>query len=275
MLDADSLDRSRLQLPNSKHRLILLLCLANLLRYCVRPNSGIIHPNSQVEVQGKPPWQIEAIRSTLTHLVLLQAMKEDPPLDAKCRDKFLVQSVVVDDTQESNLTSLWQQIEKTNKGSIQERKIRVNFLPASGAATNGVASHEDQPPAYTSPTPQFGSPVPASSSDAKSPPTTATESVKQNAVKAAEVTGVAGAAAVVANAVPSNTEDVKAQLAAAREQISSLSQQLQDPQVRQRKMAETQEKVQAVVQQSQESGVPLRITAVLCLVSFLIAYLFF
>lgn len=27
--------------------------------------------------------------------VLLQAMKEDPPLEAKCRDKFLVQSVAV------------------------------------------------------------------------------------------------------------------------------------------------------------------------------------
>lgn len=25
--------------------------------------------------------------------VLLQAMKQEPPLDAKCRDKFLVQSV--------------------------------------------------------------------------------------------------------------------------------------------------------------------------------------
>jgi len=27
--------------------------------------------------------------------VLLQAMKQEPPLDAKCRDKFLVQSVAV------------------------------------------------------------------------------------------------------------------------------------------------------------------------------------
>jgi hypothetical protein len=31
----------------------------------------------------------------LTCTVLLQAMKQDPPLDAKCRDKFLVQSVAV------------------------------------------------------------------------------------------------------------------------------------------------------------------------------------
>lgn len=31
----------------------------------------------------------------LTCPVLLQAMKEDPPLDAKCKDKFLVQSVAI------------------------------------------------------------------------------------------------------------------------------------------------------------------------------------
>ena len=28
-------------------------------------------------------------------IVLLQAMKQEPPLEAKCRDKFLVQSVAV------------------------------------------------------------------------------------------------------------------------------------------------------------------------------------
>lgn len=30
-----------------------------------------------------------------TSIVLLQAMKSDPPLDAKCRDKFLVQSAPI------------------------------------------------------------------------------------------------------------------------------------------------------------------------------------
>ena len=31
----------------------------------------------------------------LTLAVLLQSMKQEPPLDAKCRDKFLVQSVPI------------------------------------------------------------------------------------------------------------------------------------------------------------------------------------
>jgi len=40
-------------------------------------------------------------------LVLLQAMKEDPPPDAKCRDKFLVQSVLVTaDKEFANVASL-------------------------------------------------------------------------------------------------------------------------------------------------------------------------
>jgi hypothetical protein len=34
-------------------------------------------------------------QSVLICTVLLQAMKQEPPLDAKCRDKFLVQSVAV------------------------------------------------------------------------------------------------------------------------------------------------------------------------------------
>lgn len=32
---------------------------------------------------------------TATPTVLLQAMKQEPPLDQKCRDKFLVQSVAM------------------------------------------------------------------------------------------------------------------------------------------------------------------------------------
>ena len=38
--------------------------------------------------------------------VLLQAMKEDPPLDAPCRDKFLVQSVLIDGSQEIDVASV-------------------------------------------------------------------------------------------------------------------------------------------------------------------------
>lgn len=195
-------------------------------------------------------------------------MKEDPPLDAKCRDKFLVQSVPISaDDDASNVTSIWANIEKTSKGSIAERKIRVNFLPASGASgVNGVSHHEEELPAYSSPSPtQFGSPALQS----------ATDTTKSSIANAAEATGVTVAAAAVANAVPKSGDDVKQQLATANAQIQKLTAQLADPQVRQRKVQEASEKMQTVVAQTSEGGVPLQIVAGLCLLSFLIAYLFF
>ncbi|KIW12648.1 hypothetical protein PV08_09926 [Exophiala spinifera] len=223
-------------------------------QYCVRPNSGMIPPNGEVEVQ-----------------VLLQAMKEEPPLDAKCRDKFLVQSVLTSADQDPNVTTLWQTVEKTAKSTIQEKKIRVNFLPATGATPNGVSSHEEQPPAYSSPSPQFDSPAPRSSAGGLS----TAESAKSSVANVAEATGLAAAASTVASAVPTSNQELQEQLAAARAQIKKLSDQIQDPQFRQRKVQEASEKVQTVVQQSNESGVPLQIVAGLCLLSFLIAYLFF
>ncbi|EXJ55083.1 hypothetical protein A1O7_08008 [Cladophialophora yegresii CBS 114405] len=223
-------------------------------QYCVRPNSGMIQPNESVEVQ-----------------VLLQAMKEEPPLDAKCRDKFLVQSVLTSPDQDPNVTTLWQTVEKTAKNTIQERKIRVNFLPAAAATPNGLSSsHEEQPPAYSSPSPQFDTPARQPSNAAST-----AETAKSSLANAAETTGVTNIPSVVASAVPTSGDEMKEQLAAAKAQIQKLTNQLQDPQVRQRKVQEANEKVQTVVQQSQESGVPLQIVAGLCLLSFLIAYLFF
>ena len=202
-------------------------------------------------------------------------MKEEPPLDAKCRDKFLVQSVAVSPDQDTNLTNLWQTIEKTDKHSIQERKIRVNFLPALDGTTNGVSAHEDQPPAYTSASSQYGSPAPQSSSDVKSTATSTGESSKAAAGNVSEATGSTAATASISNNVPTSNEELKQQLAQAKAQIQKLTSQLGDPQLRQRKVPEAGEKVQTVVQQSHQVGVPLQIVAGLCLLSFLIAYLFF
>lgn len=204
-------------------------------------------------------------------------MKEDPPLDAKCRDKFLVQSVLTTPDNTDNVANIWQNVEKTAKSSIQERKIRVNFLPASvGAAVNGVATHpEEEPPAYSSPTPQFGSPLaqtPANTSAAASKPVI---EPKMATSTPADSSTTANAHATVTDAVPTSNEELQEQLAAAKAQIAKLTSQLSDPQLRQRKVQEASEKMQTVVQQSNESGVPVQIVAGLCLLSFLIAYLFF
>ncbi|OBZ82257.1 Uncharacterized protein C17C9.12 [Choanephora cucurbitarum] len=52
--------------------------------YCVRPNSDIIRPNESVDIQ-----------------IMLQAFKEEPPLDIKCRDKFLILSTFLNEVTEA------------------------------------------------------------------------------------------------------------------------------------------------------------------------------
>ncbi|MDI1487248.1 MAG: phosphatidylinositol-binding protein scs2, partial [Ramalina farinacea] len=76
-------------------------------------HEGRIEVGSEVEVQ-----------------VLLQAMREDPAPDAKCRDKFLVQSIAITPERDlGNITTI------AGRDAIEEKKIRVVFLPADGTAT--------------------------------------------------------------------------------------------------------------------------------------------
>jgi hypothetical protein len=81
-------------------------------------------------------------------------MKQEPPLDAKCRDKFLVQSVpLTADKEFANIGSIvspptqtkvsiwltgvqWQHVDNADKASVQEKKIRVVFLPAQGSTAS-------------------------------------------------------------------------------------------------------------------------------------------
>jgi hypothetical protein len=204
-------------------------------------------------------------------------MKEDPPLDAKCRDKFLVQSVLTTSDNADNVASIWQSVEKTAKASIQERKIRVNFLPADpGSVVNGVATHpEEEPPAYGSQTPLFGSPSPHTPATTPAVSKSVSESKPATSSSAEPASTPGNVHAAVTNVAPISTEELQEQLAAAKAQIAKLTSQLNDPQLRQRKVQEASEKMQTVVQQSNESGVPVQIVAGLCLLSFLIAYLFF
>ncbi|TVY54470.1 Vesicle-associated membrane protein-associated protein [Lachnellula suecica] len=61
------------------------------------------------------------------------AMKQEPPVDAKCRDKFLVQSVAVTaDKEFTNNGSI--HVDDADKASVQEKKIRVVYLAPHGSA---------------------------------------------------------------------------------------------------------------------------------------------
>lgn len=208
--------------------------------------------------------------------MLLQAMKEDPPPDARCRDKFLVQSVAISaDKDVANVTQIWQNIEQTAKSSIQEKKIRVNFLPADSsatpaAATNGVSHLEDEPPAYSSPSPAAVTPQRHSTMhDTKSPG----DDMAQSQSSLGGVSGFASTAGL-------NSDDLRRQLDEAKGTISRLQQQAAEQTgLRQRKTGgdASAEKTHPASMQSgpPAGGVPVQIVALLCLLCFLIAYLFF
>lgn len=216
-------------------------------------------------------------------------MREDPPLDAKCKDKFLVQSVQVSADKDANVGAIWQNVEKTEKGSIQERKIRVSFLPADSDApatpvnkqVNGI-SHADSTPSQQSPSMAAFTPATTSSE------TPASTSNRQSVGETVSATA-AGAAATVqstarsaVNAVPTTQEELKQQLAAAQAQIEQLRKQAADSMsgLRQRNVGQsTTEKLSnnPTVQKLQEApgGVPVQVVAILCLISFIVAYLLF
>ncbi|RAL65310.1 hypothetical protein DID88_000878 [Monilinia fructigena] len=258
-------------------------------QYCVRPNSGRLEPGRSIDVT-----------------VLLQAMKDEPPLDAKCRDKFLVQSCVITPDQEF-ADSPSNHVDRAEKKDIQEKKIRVAFLPpksAGGAAvtplrngvngTNSVISTPDAaPPAYRSPSPEehftpaanrvvSGNSGPAPSvsvndepignrnlGDARSSASNPASSVGSNRERTAS-------AVTAPTGISTSVEELQAQLAEAKKTIASYAEQ---GGLKMRKVAngetsnETVNEVAAKLQGVE--GVPVQVVAALCLLSFLLAYFFF
>ncbi|KAJ5143983.1 uncharacterized protein N7515_002770 [Penicillium bovifimosum] len=232
--------------------------------YCVRPNSGHIQPGQTVEVQ-----------------VLLQAMKEDPAPDAKCKDKFLVQAVSVTSGLED--ASVSQIFDQTPKTDVVERKIRVVYLATDASDENGPDSvHDEEPPSYTSPGGNFQTPAPKKIDTDEASPIPApnfSEKTKSETPQREPTSIVASAKSAVANALPS-TDELKSQLAEANAQIQRLKDRLADQGLRQRKTGTetTGTAIPATMQQSHApaaSGVPIQAVAFLCLLSFLIAYFFF
>ncbi|EKV19632.1 Integral ER membrane protein Scs2, putative [Penicillium digitatum] len=228
--------------------------------YCVRPNSGHIEPGKTVEVQ-----------------VLLQAMKEDPAADAKCKDKFLVQAVPVSRSLED--ASVAQIFDQTAKADVVERKIRVVFLPTDATSNDSV--HHEELPAHPSPGgANFQTPAPKKiDSDETSPIPAPDFSEKPQSPQQEPAPAISNAKSSIANALPSS-EELKSQLSEANVQIQRLKDRLAEQGLRQRKTGgETAgTAVPAAMQQSHvpaASGVSIQNVACLCLLSFLIAYFFF
>ncbi|KAH6604541.1 major sperm [Trichoderma cornu-damae] len=236
-------------------------------QYCVRPNAGRIEPGQDFDVT-----------------VLLQAMKSDPPLDARCRDKFLVQSAPI--TSDKEFISIASVLETTDKASISERKIRVNWLPVGGSPDQGPSAAH---PAVSTPIKQstsfdtpdaprsYSSPSAADSSNTAPPPYASDdrdddESRPQTAKSAASKT-----ASTAVSTAQATTDELKAKIAQLEAELAAYK----NGGLRQRNVKNGSDGEKspagAVVQQTKQvvEGVPVKIVAILCFISFLLAYLFF
>ncbi|KAJ7259508.1 PapD-like protein [Mycena haematopus] len=84
--------------------------------YTVRPNSGRVEPGQSVDV-----------------LVMSQPLKDEPPLNAKCKDKFLIQSTLITPGKEAmSLQDIWASPDSGEEGKVHQQKLRVVYLPAEG-----------------------------------------------------------------------------------------------------------------------------------------------
>ncbi|KAL3833108.1 hypothetical protein ACJIZ3_007844 [Penstemon smallii] len=82
----------------------------NPKKYCVRPNTGVVLPHSACDV-----------------IVTMQAQKE-APADMQCRDKFLLQSVVVSPgVTAKDITP--EMFNKESGNQVDECKLRVIYVP--------------------------------------------------------------------------------------------------------------------------------------------------
>nr|GMD62085.1 vesicle-associated protein 1-3 [Ipomoea batatas] len=117
-----------LQLTNKTDRYIAFkVKTTNPKKYCVRPNAGVVLPNSTCNV-----------------IVTMQAPREAPP-DMQSKDKFLIQSTIAPDG--STAKDLSPELFNMEAGKvINELKLRVVFVPANPPSPVPEESEEGSPP---------------------------------------------------------------------------------------------------------------------------------
>ncbi|RKF75031.1 Vesicle-associated membrane protein-associated protein A [Golovinomyces cichoracearum] len=237
-------------------------------QYCVRPNSGRIEPGGNVKV-----------------IVLLQAMKEEPPLDARCKDKFLVQSVAITgsiDSSDGEVTC--QSIESAEKTAIKETRIRVVYSdPQPG--TRLVVNNSDKviKSAVSSTASNDSEGAPSSHSIRRSPSPEITRS-SDNRTSNRQTFGISSSidtaqSSPQANILPlmSSHEHLPIKLKKTEETKAN---QTQKENKQQHEGSNEEIVIDATMKldhgmQHGPQGVPLQTVAVLCLMSFLLAYILF
>ncbi|OLL22559.1 Vesicle-associated membrane protein-associated protein [Neolecta irregularis DAH-3] len=244
-------------------------------QYCVRPNSGRIEAGQDIQVQGTS--YLFRIFSYLTLAVILQAMREEPPADFKCRDKFLIQSAIITADQESaNLSDFWTHIEKTAKESIAERKIRCHYLssdegsnPTNSTTVESGDGDESRttnapssPPPYT---PARNSTISRSQRTLESPTT-------QDTTEPADVQPDPRADDSLQTALDQANAEIshlRTLLIDARKKLKAAEKKAED-----RKNRLSTGLVSQKIHAAPE-GVPVQLAAALCLLAFFLSYFFF
>ncbi|KAK9369278.1 vesicle-associated membrane protein-associated protein-like protein C16G5.05c [Lipomyces kononenkoae] len=184
---------------------------------------------------------------TIEVQIILQGLKQEPTPDFKCKDKFLVQSVAIAPEQETlSVGDLWSTVEKVGKDKISDYKIRVHYQIAQDEAeplTPVAAAAPGAGASFTTPT----------SNGSKSAPGSVEKTLTDSLENApAVVSGSSG-----------GTEKLQ-------ETIKKLESELEKAK---EVPAATADSATAVRRGSQ--GVPVPMAALLCLIAFLLAWLFF
>jgi hypothetical protein len=133
---------------------------------------------------------------------------------------------------------------------------------------------DEEPPAYTSPTATYETPAISKKGSDETSPIPAPDFKSKRDMSSPQ--HEASTSLKSAAALPTSTEDLRAQLAEAQSQI----QKMKDQGLRQRKPGAEQAPAAAPMMQQQHAqsanmGVPLQFVAGLCLISFLLGYFFF
>lgn len=107
----------------TNHHVAFKVKTTNPKKYCVRPNTGVIDPNSVCDFT-----------------VTMQAQKVAPP-DMICRDKFLVQSTFVPEgTKEEDVTS--HTFTKEDGKTVDEKRLKVVLVPAPDSSPESSPINE-------------------------------------------------------------------------------------------------------------------------------------
>ncbi|KAG0370420.1 PapD-like protein [Gamsiella multidivaricata] len=233
-------------------------------QYCVRPNSGRVEAGEELEVQ-----------------VQMQAMKEDPPIDFRCKDKFLVQSVAITAEREQlSPQDLWPTIEREARDQIREKKIRCAFLPPIEHEITQIKEEDELTSSRVS------SATHSTHSTINSHTVPAPASPVHHVAPTSTIAAAPGLPLSNSSSAAASGADVSAlrhELEAAHETIRSLQSNMEKLQseastLRQRKPeagSSSAPMMTAVHLKHQQEGYPISYLAGAAVIAFLFAYLFF